>query len=442
MGGMMETPMIVALFTAPDFATPNTLFVFGAFLILGVLGAMLAHAVKWMPTITAFMLLGAVIGPHGSGIVDEKILADTSGLIDVALALILFKLGQEVQLRHLLRSTSLWRVSVTEALLTFGAVFSVIVATTGRWLVGTIVAAVTVSSSPAVLVHMADETGTRGPAIYRAKALLTLNNVLSFFLFSLFLPFVLDGERFVLIDILGIPLYRMVGAVVVGWLMAALISRIDRWLISQDEHYRFALIIGGLTIVVGLSNMLNVSSLFAALTLGIGTKWLEKQRQGLSSVDLGPGGDVFFIVLFVIAGANLHFSAVGVQAGLIAGIVLLRFGAKVLAFATDREGREQGGKIVVATGLMLLPMGALAIGLGQTTMRFSVSMGEQVLPLVFGLVAVLETLGPFAVSLAFRMTGESAVYRNAAAAAKQAVDSKEEGSAKPEGPSPETLPLP
>lgn len=417
---------MVAHFVAPDFATPNTLFVFGSFLILGVLGAMLAHSAKWLPTITAFMLLGAAIGPHGSGIVDEKILADAQGLIDVALALILFKLGQEVQLRHLLRSTGIWRVSAIEALLTFGSVFAVIFWATHLWLVGAIVAAIAISSSPAVLVHMADETEARGPVIYRAKALLTLNNILSFFIFSLLLPFVLDGEQLVLVDILGIPLYRMAGAVGIGLLMAALISRIDRFLTEQDEHYRFALIIGGLTIVVGLSNMLNVSSLFAALTLGIGTKWLEKQRRGLSCVDLGPGGDVFFIVLFVIAGANLHVAAFLNAAGLIVGIALIRLAAKMLAFATYREESEQGGKSIIPTGLMLLPLGALAIGLGQTTMHFSASLGEQVLPIVFGLVAVLETLGPFAVSLAFRMTGESAVYRKAATAAKQETEAKEE----------------
>ncbi len=38
---------------------PNVIMVFGALLLFGVAGGMIANRIKWMPTITAFMLLGA-----------------------------------------------------------------------------------------------------------------------------------------------------------------------------------------------------------------------------------------------------------------------------------------------------------------------------------------------------------------------------------------------
>jgi len=68
----------------------------------------------------------------------------------------------------------------------------------------------------------------------------------------------------------------------------------------------FALITGGIAITLGLAVMLHVSYLFAALILGIATRWMETQRQGLSTIEFGSTGDIFFIALFVMAGASMH----------------------------------------------------------------------------------------------------------------------------------------
>lgn len=404
------------LFQAPDFARPNILLVFGALLTLGVLGAILARNVRMIPTITVFMFLGIVIGPNGIGLIDGALLHESNILIDVALGLILYKLGCDVQLRHLLRSTSIWRVSLVEAVLTFAAVFTIMHVMGSPVLASLLVGAITISSSPAVLVHMAEETHARGPVIYEAKALLTLNNVLSFIAFSLFLPFALGNEPLGWFDTLGIPFYRAVGAIGIGSFVAFLMTQIDRLLDNEEVHFRFALIVGGITVTLGLTSMLHISSLFAALTLGIVTRWLERQRQGLSTVELGASGDLFFIVLFVMAGANFHLGEVFKIGSVALAIAMVRGAAKILALFVSRD-REQDRKTAFALGLMLTPMGALAIGLAQTLQNYSPATSAQVLSIVFSMVALLETFGPFAVNAAIRITGESPLYRNAAASA-------------------------
>jgi len=412
---MPDSQLFNSLFLTQNFASPNILFVFGIFLTLGVLGAIMAHHVRWLPTITAFMILGVVIGPGGIGLIDSSLLAQSSVLIDVALGLILYKLGCDVQLRHLLRTTTIWRVAVMEAFFTFGAVFIGMTFLGSTPLVSALVAAIAVSSSPAVLVHMADEMQARGPVIYQAKGLLTLNNISSFIAFSLFLPFALGEESFSWIDMIAIPLYRTAGAMGVGAFVAYLMSQIDRHLDKEYEHFRFALIIGGITVTLGLTSMLQISSLFAALTLGVVTRWLDKQRQGLSTIDFGSSSDVFFIVLFVMAGANLHiteFWAAGVAALVLS---LARGFAKTTTFLLNHDTEVHDRKSIFAISLMLTPMGALAIGLAQTLFSFSPSIGGKVLPIIFAMVALLETFGPFAVSKAIRMTGESPLYRKAPA---------------------------
>ncbi|MBI1273782.1 MAG: peptidase [Alphaproteobacteria bacterium] len=415
----MDTPEIaLKIFQPHAFVLPNILFVFGLFLILGVLGAIVAHRARWLPVITAFMLLGVFIGPSGISLITADILKESRVIIDVALGLILYKLGSDVQLRHMLRSTPVWRTALTEAAFTFICVLAAMIAFGYSMLVGALVAAIGVSSSPAVLVHVADEMQARGPIIHRAKALVTLNNVLAFFLFSLLLPFALGGHDLNWYSVLGIPLYRAFGAMAISLAIAFFMERIDRALNKEDQHYRFALIIGGITVTLGLSAMFEVSSLFAALMLGIFTRWFEPQRNGLSTIEFGSSADIFFIVLFVMAGANLHVKELMTVGAAALVVSIIRSLAKYSALLLNRGEPRRDHRETVALSFMLMPMAALAIGLAQTLQMLAPEAGSKVVTVIFAMVAILETAGPFAVNYAIRMTGESPFYRRGGAKAE------------------------
>ncbi|MDD3030422.1 MAG: cation:proton antiporter [Alphaproteobacteria bacterium] len=416
---MFRSELAAKLFFSPDFASPNILFVFGLFLILGVLGATLTHRVRWLPSISAFMLIGFLIGPSGANLITADILHKSQIIIDVALGLILYNLGADVQLRHLLRSTPIWRSALVEASLSFIIIFLAAVACGIGTLVAAFVAAIGVSSSPAVLVHTANEMRARGPIVYHAKALVTLNNVLAFFIFSLLLPIALGEKKVNILDMVGIPLYRAAGAALVGFVVALVMERMDRFLNKEDQHFRFALIVGGITTTLGLADMFGISSLFAALTLGIATRWLETQRQGLSNIEFGASGDMFFIALFAMAGANLHVQNLAVVGLAASAAILARFVAKAASLVMNRRRSEHNRKQITAVSLMLMPLGGLAIGLAQTLQTFAPETGSKVALVVFSMVAVLETLGPFFVSGAIKISGESPLYPKASQEPKE-----------------------
>ena len=91
--------------------------------------------------------------------------------------------------------------------------------------------------------------------------------------------------------------------------MAEATARSSHGHVAQDvaDRLRFALVVGAVMLVLGIAKALQVSSLFAGLALGIACRWLEG-RSRLTRVEMGGGADVFFIILFVFAGANLHLS--------------------------------------------------------------------------------------------------------------------------------------
>ena len=219
-------PLAVDLVFPSAWPQANTLVVFGLLLAFGVLGGLLAARARWLPSITGFMILGLLIGPSGLGLLSPQALADARVLVDIALGLILFRLGITLHPVKAMRNKRLLVTSLAESLVTFALILGLMLAIGAPTVVAVLAAAIAVSSSPAVLIHVAEELHADGPVVENAKSLVAANNVLSFVLFSLALPLALVGEQFDIRTSLALPAYQMLGAVVVSVLVAWLVTSI------------------------------------------------------------------------------------------------------------------------------------------------------------------------------------------------------------------------
>lgn len=384
----------------------NLLLVFGVLLAFGTLGGLLAARLRWLPTITGFMALGLIVGPSGLGLLSPRALNEARVLVDIALGLILFQLGATLHPWLALKNRALVVTSLVESTLTFSAILGLMMLIGSPPLVAVLAAAIAVSSSPAVLMHVAHELHAEGPTVDAAEALVAMNNVLSFVLFSLTLPFALRNFQVDLGVALGLPAYQMMGAIVVGVVVAWVVTRIARLTRVDEQHFRFALVVGAVMIALGAAQALKVSSLFAALTLGIACRWLQG-RSRLTRVEFGGGADVFFIILFVFAGANLHLNEMVQYAPVAAAFVLARTLAKTSAVYGCGLVFGHPHRQSVSAGLLLVPMAGLAIGLVQTTASLLPELGAQVSALVLAAVAVFETIGPPIAAMALRLSGDA-----------------------------------
>ncbi len=230
-----------------------------------------------------------------------------------------------------------------------------------------LIGGIVVSSSPAVLVHVSEELHAEGPVSERAKSLVALNNLFSFLIFSVALPFAMLTHENSLGDVVLLPLYRLAGAAAVGIAVAWLAVRIAHLLGPDDEHYRFAIVIGAVMLTLGLAGSLGASALLGPLVLGITTRGLETRHVILSRVGLGEGGDLFYIILFVMAGAEIHLQGLG-DMGLAPLLLALARCAGIFAgifLAASLMGIDE--KQTLPTTLLLVPMAGMAIGLVATT---------------------------------------------------------------------------
>lgn len=389
-----------------SFNEPNLLVVFGLILVVGIFGGMLAHRVSWMPTITAFMLVGFVLGPHGAGLINKDMMSGAMVLVDIALGLILYKLGNMLHPLMLLRSRVTF-VSLLEVGLTFVAVFVIIAAFGYSLIVAALVAAIAMSSSPAVLVHVAEELHADGPITDRAKSLVAMNNLMSFVAFTLVLPLALTTNKDTLLDIVLVPAYRLVMAAVLGTVIAWVSIQGVRVLHGSNGEYRFPIVVGAIMLTLGLSEMLGASPLFSTMCLGMATRWFERRSYRLSDVSLGEGGDLFFIILFVIAGAKIDPSLLATVGILPAALVVTRIFGKVGGVFLARRITGYTVRESKALSMLLVPMAGMAIGLVTTLNEMVPALGLQIGAIVFVMVAIFETIGPFAAVAAFRMSGEA-----------------------------------
>lgn len=384
----------------------NDFLLFGLLLGAGILGGHLASRTSFLPRISGYIAAGFVLGPSVLGLLNHELLGSARLFTDIALGLILFELGRLLDLPALRRQPWLVGASLLESALSFLFVYAAVRAFGVSPVGSALIATIGISSSPAVILLVTRQLGARGPVTQNAITLVALNNIIAFFVFIAVLPILHIQQQAGLATILLQPVYQFIGSALMGLALArALVWAAKR--VGPSESVQFALVIGTIIATLGLAKMLNVSGLLALLTLGLLSRNLDKHRQ-LLNVEFGHGGELFFLLLFVVTGANLHLEELG-SAGLIAvAFVAARLLAKLVAVYVPmrRSGLPplQSGML----GLTLVPMAGLAIGLTEVTSAMYPQFGRELAAIVLAAVALLETIGPILTTYALKKAGEVA----------------------------------
>jgi len=384
---------------------PNTLAVFGILLLAGALGGYLAHRWPWLPSITGFMLVGLVIGPSGLNLLSAEVLSEARVVVDIALGLILYRLGLSLDLGVIARAPYLLVTAVLESAATFLAVYLTLSYFGFAALPAALIAAISISSSPAVLLHVAHEVNASGPVSDSAQSLVALNNVIAFLAFSALLPSFHSAADAPWQMVVFQPLYRLVGSIVLATIAGHLLHYLARKT-KNASQYHLALVAGAIMFTLGAAETLNLSTLFAPLVLGIVVKNLEHQDL-VSNLDFGEALELFFIVLFVFAGANMHLRELLHYGWVALSLVAARSLAKWLGTFIGGVAFRRPLRQAASTGLLLMPMAGLAIGLVQTSGRLFPAAAASVTALVLAAVAIFEFMGPPLVGWALRVVGEA-----------------------------------
>lgn len=382
----------------------NTLFFFGFLLFCGALGGFLAHRVSWLPSITGFMLVGLIAGPNVLGIFDSESLAQARIVVDIALALILYRLGLSLDIKALTHDKALLLVSFVESTLTFALVYFAMTWYGTERLVAAVVAAIAISSSPAVLLHVSHELGAHGPTTSKSQSLVALNNMFAFLVFATLMPALYSKSDASIETMIWAPIYQLLGSALLGIVLGWALHGVAR-LTKKATQYNFALVVGAVAMTLGLALTFGLSALFAPLVLGVVVRTAEKQDL-IAKLEFGPAFELFFVALFVYAGANLHLKEMVAFAPAAALYVVARSAAKWVGVAATGQLVGWPKRRNLNAGLLLLPMAGMAIGLSNTVSAQFPIVGAEVAAIVLAAVAVFETIGPPVVAKALHWAKE------------------------------------
>lgn len=385
---------------------------FGALLVLGLLAGEAVRRYAALPRITGWVVTGILLGPQASGLLSIETLAASRLLIDLSLGLIVFELGFRLDYQWLRRNQWLFATAVAECALCFWAIFAALSYFGFRPLLAAVAAAIGTATSPPVVLLVAQELRADGQITERMLLFTAVNSAFAYLVLTLLLPFLHFEQETPWESAMLQPFYLLAGSLVLGLVANALLLRLASWLPKREDR-QFVLLVALIVLTVGVAHSLNLSVVVALVVLGVAARNSDRAHV-LLPVRLGYGAQLFFVILFVLTGASLEFSANAAAAMVIAAFIVVRFLGKAAALLLlgRLSGIRPGGAGLLA--IALLPMSGLAVVMVQDTGLLYPAFGKELGAIVLGAVAVLELAGPLATQFALRMAGEALPERRRA----------------------------
>ena len=367
-----------------------------------------AHEVWHIPRVTSYVAVGLI-----GGLINlPGLTTDVPGLpflANVALSLVLFELGYRINLRWFRHNPWVLVLGLIESVVTFAVIYWV----SGWFGLATdlrlIIAALSISASPAGIVRVANELRSAGQVTERVLHLCAINCMVSVLALKLVVGYWYLSTSGDLVLAAFSSIHQVGTSVAVGAVLGVAVP----WLLRQrSTHER------GVTVVFALSVLLlttaayglKLSPLLAALTFGIVAR---ERRVHLTNAqrDFGTAGDLLSVFLFVYIASLLDWADVGT--GMLIGLVLIlvRTGSKIgcnlvaarLSGITERKG--------LLTGLALTPMSAFAILLIEQSRLYGFAPAVEVLSVMAGMMLLQELLGPVVTQRALLAAHETHVTK-------------------------------
>jgi len=377
-----------------------------AVLLLAALLAGEAASRLRLPRILGWVLAGIALGPSGFGIVDHAALGALDGLLEIAVGLILFELGQRVDMRWLRRNPWLLATSVLESGLAFAAIFAVLLLVGAAPLLAATAAAIAIATGPAVVLTLVKQLRAQGQVSERMLALTSLNNAYAFVLWSVLLAWLHAEYRGGWLEVAAHPLYLIFGSLALAALLAAATLALLTAL-GRRTDAQFVCLIALVVLAVSAASLLKLSVVLTLLAFGTLTRAFDRDRRFVS-LDFGRTGQILVMLLFGITAASLDLRLLPAGAAAAGALIAARYAGTALGiFALARpSGLSLRKASLLSLGLM--PMSGVALIMARETSASYPELGPTLVTVMLSAIAMLELLGPLLAHFAIVRAGEAA----------------------------------
>lgn len=396
----------------------QALLAFGFLILAAYTVGELATAVR-VPRIVGYMVAGVVFGPHLLEVVSAQGVTRLAPVSDLAVALIAFLAGAELQWAEVrARGIVLLKIMTAELGLAFVAVTGMIVALHGAipavrslpavevLVFAMLFASVAIVHSPAVTMALLSETGARGPVARTTLGVVLLADVAVVLLFSAVLalartltppPGAEAGPSLALI------LWEIGGALVIGAVLGVAVASYLRWV--GRELMLFAVLVAFFGMEV--ARTAHVELLLTLLTAGFVAENASRHGDELRHA-MERSAAPIFVVFFALSGGRIDLGQVGPLLPLVVPIALARAGAIWAGVRLGARWARVDGPERDYVWMGLVPQAGVAIGLAAIMADVYPVRGADLAGLLLALIALNQVPGPIFSRRALEASGEIA----------------------------------
>jgi Kef-type K+ transport system membrane component KefB len=395
-------------------------------------GLMLSRLAKLLqlPAVTAYLVAGILIGPfclgkigvNGIGFTSIENVESFSILCDVALGFIAFAIGNEFRLSQLKKiGKQATVIGIFQAVFTTIVVDIVLISL--HFIMpdkfplpaAIIMGAVASATAPAATLMVVRQYKAKGPVTDVLLPVVALDDAVGLVLFSVSFGVAkaLIAGQVSVIGIILEPLIEVVLSIGLGAIVGYVFTFCERFFHSRSK--RLAMSVAFVLLTVGVSNLsfsigsvhVAFSPLLACMMLGtVFCNICDFSEQLMDRLDRWTAP--FFILFFVLSGAELDLSVVTDGLIVLIGVVYIVFRCvgKYFGASLSASMVKSDANIKKYLGITLFPQAGVALGMAMKAGALSGGIGMIVSNLTLFSVLIYEIVGPFLTKIALTKAGE------------------------------------
>ncbi len=398
-------------------------------LIAGLLMTRLTKKLK-LPSVTAYLITGILVGPYclgalgvsGLGFTSLEAVEKMNLISNVALGFIAFAIGNEFRLSQL-RETGrqativgicqalLAALLVDAALLGLHFIMPDVLSVPAALTLG----AIATATAPAATLMVVRQYKAKGKVTDILLPVVALDDAVGLVVFavSFGIARAMISGAFDVLSIVVEPLLEIVLSLAMGAGLGAVLTQLEKMFNSNSN--RLSLTIGFVLLTVALSMLefdigpvhVGFSSLLVCMMLGtafcnlcpLSADLMEKSDRWTAPL---------FTLFFVISGAELELGVFGnAMVALIGAVyILVRSCGKYVGAYASSKAAGCDGAVVKYLGITLLPQAGVALGMCVTAMELGDADGSLVRNITLFAVLVYEIVGPMLTKMALTASGD------------------------------------
>ena len=406
----------------------RTLLSLSVAVLAGLLMTRVAKPLK-LPSVTAYLVAGVLIGPYclgllgieGLGFPTQESVDSLSLISEVALGFIAFSIGSEFRVSELKHTgKQAFVIGVLQALaatfLVDIALIAIALLTNGKLSIAQAITlgAIATATAPAATLMVVRQYKAKGPLVDLLLPIVALDDAVGLIVFavSFGIAKALNTGSFDVISIVVDPLIEIVCSLALGALGGWVLTQLEKLFNSNTNRLNMTIAFVFLTSALAMAEFkigpvtIGFSSLLTCMMLGtlfcnlcpLSGEIMEKSDRWTSPL---------FAAFFVISGAGLDLGVFKDGMIVLIGIVyiLTRSLGKYLGAHYSAKLMKCEPQICKYLGITLLPQAGVALGMCVTARQLGAE-GDLIRNITLFAILIYELVGPLLTKMALQAAGE------------------------------------